>query len=1450
MISYNDQFNVTRGLIQHYIDLCKQYKLDYTHEADGHLPLALEELKTIILTSIKQANFNEREHLYQIMWFAKIPDKEVLLTLLKGLLDALNEPLQKPHILQVFVFVFQQSVKALLEVLWLADLVKPMAGLIETCAKMLTPGNIPYLSTALAELNLLFDEMIKCSVRLADQYKEQLTQLATAAKEIARQARQERAYELLDKITYTKAALAILTKKDPKDLAFGALALVDTTVGTVASLASSMATFGASSITLIKDAARLAIQMRELSKAYPSLPEIKEWYGFVQNIRQLIALNVLTEKLVPDITPDEIAKLWKNFEDNLFAAISKNGEKLYFNISLLSGLAHVVESLSNLILLGNRAESLAVSIATQETIVALTVSIYHLKLKKSGLKRRVVKTHKDLIANLKIRIEIYLQAFAQLPAQDHVISLNKVLVLTKSVPENCQVAEQVRLLLNKFKSEQDSFVFTSNLVFQAWEQSLSCSYVYYKLLQRSRNELTKAVPVGQSAVKQKALYMKPMCREGQEKNSASGDLRDYLNKFLSSKQRVLWLLGDPGSGKTFAAHELTEQLLDEYEPGKYLPVLITLPSYSEPQCCLRTLFSEILHGHDGYLEIMSNIKQDNNQPLVFIFEAYDEVFTTEPFDVYSGASLQSNHLEDWPNIKVFITVRTNYKPDEKSFKRLLLSCPPEQQAIIYLEPFNKTQIGWYLENFLTLTEKKKPEDSRLDRLMRKIMQPAIKSLAQNPLLLSYLVEELALLDEEMTQSIRLRLYDRLLIGWFERAAKKLKNDTLTLDVIEEFFKELAFRMFKQETITAPDLTQRTEFLKFWNTDRLVIRNLFGDPNFEKLLHGLPLKRVMQLPEAHEHQESKAKAQPQHVEHQHKGYRFIHDTIRTYYLAKYLFDQLKRDDQATKMNEEISIDKYATSFRDTGIMQTPDSDDVLDTLVELIKCSDSKSKIVRKLDSLLENGSTHARAWGLSVLTRGKFISFYRKNLSGVRMPYANLEGGDFPYTDFSNSDLDHARIKDAHICGANFFRASFAGATISGESTSYYPKKIIIDHKKRWVVSYDSNNVLAIRELGTGTLVSTKSFQDNIVDIALVHSVHDIAVLTERSKSKRSALHFYQLNQDKLLVVSKREPPRLASKSWALIPLPGVKTLCWSYHNKLVSYNLDKKRKTVRKLDSSNEITVKKIVIHWRRLACLLSNHRVAVYRRDDLLAIDQTQELKSMLLLNPKHDPIRDIALCTSEQTRLRVLMAKEQKIVIANFKFDESGAKVCQSLQRIESTAMYLACCGFNYVVWACNHQPEPTPEQRQRSNMFFRKLDEDFTTKHDYDHDPDSIALLGHADAVTDMKAYEAEDKQMLISAGEDGVIHRWELDTKNNSWELIWRSGIGLHARGCKIEGASLSKENGEKLKAFGAIGQYKPLNSPQPNPHIPGDPLPPSQPVNKSPDIYISSEQPIEPEFDY
>ena len=1459
MFNYDDQFNTVQGLIKHYDKLCKHNKTTYTHETES-LPASLQELREIILMSMGkenkvQAKFTDKEHLYQIMWFAKIPDKDVLRTLLNGLLDALNKPLQQPHILQVFVFVCQQSDKTLLEDLWLGDLVEPIIRLIEACAKIVTPDNTSRVSTALTELNLLFDEMVKRSVKLADQYKKRLKQLTATSKEIVKYGKQEKFYELSDKIAYAQVALtavpSYLTRKEKLDLVFDTIAVVGHTLELVAAGLALPVTFGLSSILLIKDAALLANQVRELSKDYPDLTETKKWYGFVQNIRQLIALNVLNEKQVPDITPDEMTQLWNNFETKLFSAISEEGKKIHFNISLLPGLVHVVESLANLILLGNRAESLAVSIATQETIIDLILSIYHLKVKKGVLKGRFVKTYKDLITNLKTRIEIYLQAFARLPAQDHVIESIKVQALATSLPEVKQVAEQqiagqITSLLNKFKTGQDTLLFTSNLVHQAWEKSLSYSYVYYKLLLHSRNELTKAVLDRQNAIKQKALYVKPMCREDHKSNSASDYLRTRLNTFLAptSNQRVLWLLGDPGSGKTCATHELTEQLLDEYEPGKYLPVLITLPSYNEPQHCLRTLFSEILHGHGDYLKVMSNIKQDNNQPLVFIFEAYDEVFTTEPFDVYSGAraNLQSNHLEDWPNIKVFITVRTNYKPDEKSFKRLLRNCPPEQQAIIYLEPFNKTQIGWYLENFLTVTEKKKPENSRLDRLMRKIMQPAIKSLAQNPLFLSYLVKELALLDEEMTQSIRLSLYDRLLTRWFERAEVKLKNDALTLDVIEEFVKELAFRMFKQQTVTAPDLTYRTEFLRFWNTEEPVIQNLFENPDFKKLLHGSPLKRVMQLPEAQAQQQQTDKR---------KGYKFIHDTIRTYYLAKYLFDQLISPD--FNVAEDISINDCITSKSHAdntyaGVMQTPSCDEVVDFLVELINSSESKDRLTNRMYELMQNNNKHYNALCLSVLIRGDFQSFYRKNLSRLNMSYANLNGGVFQHTDFLNSIFDHANLNGVLVGNARFNGASFRNVTLSVNSSGNYPIKVAINGEKKWVISYDSINDLAIRNLVTGEVVSTKSFQDNIADIALLQKTHEIAVLTKRSESAHRILHFYQLNEANSLAISNRESERLPSEVSALISFPSVEALCWSCHNELVWYNLANQQKTVRKVHANREITVRKTVVHWRRLASLLSNHRVAIYKRDDLLAIDQNQELKLMLLLNPNQDPIEDIALCTSGQTWLRVVMAKEQRIVIANFKFDENGEKVGQSLHRIESKAMYLAFCGFDYVVWARNHDSNPTPEQRQRSNMFFKKLDMDCATKkHDYNHDPNSMALLGHAEAVTDI-ASEAEDRMTFVSAGEDGVIHRWELDTENNSWKVLWRSSIGLHARGCVIEGASLSEEDGEKLKAFGARGQYDPLDIPPPPPHV--DPVPLPQPEDELPDIGLTPDQPIEPDFDY
>ena len=1500
MFKYDDQFDTAQGLIRHYIKLCEYYGLKYTHEAGEALPADLKELRTIITSAMEKASFTEQDHLYQIMWFAKIPDQKILYTLLDGLLEVLTKPLQQPYILQAYVFACQQSDKALLKTLWLGKLLKPMEDLIEACAEIIAQDNISCLNTALTELNLLFDEMVKRGVKLADQYKKQLKQLPTTTKEIVKHGKQEKFYELSDKITYAKMALnsipSYLTREEKWELAFETIAVVGNALELVAAGLALPVTFGLSGIIFIKDVALLAKQVRELSKAYPSFTKTTEWYGFVQEVRQLIALNVLTEKQVPGITDEEITQLWVNFEDRLFNAIGENSEKIHFNISLLPALVHVVESLSNLILLGNRAESLALSVCSQKKIVGILTSIFFMSKKKRSLGplKSPINTNKEPIANLKDRIRIYLQTFAKLPAKDHVISKKNVRELAVSVPKNKQLIDQVTMLLNRFKMGQDSLLFTSNLVHRAWEQSLSCSFVYSKLLLYSRKEIAKAMPTGQSAIKQEELYIKPNCRELNGEHSDSYDLRARFDTFLAStnNQRVLWVLGDPGSGKTLAALQITEQLLDEYQPGKYLPVLITLPNVSEPMRCLRIRFNEILLGHGEYLRVMDKIRTDRNQPLVFIFEAYDEVFMNESFDVYSGTDEQSNHLEEWPNIKVLITVRANYKSDERSFKELLQHCPSDQQAIVYLEPLQESQIRWYLERFLTVSEEKKPKRSRLDSLMSKIMQPAIRTLVQNPLFLSFLVKDLALLDEKMTQFIRLSLYNCLLKQWFTRAKGKLKKDkTVTPDVIEAFVEELAFRMFKQETVAAPDLTHPTKFLKFWNGRDPAIRELFDIP-FEKLLHGSPLKRVMELPEVQTLQGGDG--QTRQWQDQHKGYKFIHDTFRTYYLAKYFFKQLIKpnfdvandistDDCITsskgtgvmqtlnsdevvdflveliqygisreKLTDKMyTLDDCITSSKGTGVMQTLNSDEVVDFLVELIQYGISGEKLTDKMYTLLERNNVHYNALCLSVLTRGGFRPFYRENLSGLDMSHAKLRGGVFQYTNFSGSTLDHVDLGGTYVGGANFNGASLEGATISIKTSACYPIKVVIDDEKRWLVSYDSNNELAMRELATGKLVGTRASRDNIMDIALVNKTHNIAVLTSRGGSKRRKLNFYQLSEKNELVVAQ-EPQDLSSKATALISLPDSEALCWSRRNELVYYNLTNRAKFVHKVASSSKVTVKKIAFHWERLVWLLSDNKVAVFEKKQL-TVDQSQEIKAILCLNKNRDYIRDIAICTRGQTQLRVLMAKEQKIIIANIQLDEKERKVVvvgQSLQRIESTAMYSTFCGFDYVIWACDHGFESIAEQRRRTNMFFRRLNIDFATKYDYNHDSDSIALLGHADTVTDMKSYEVRGKQTLISAGEDGVIHRWELDTANNSWKLIWRSGIRLHARGCEIEGAKLSEENGDRLKALGARGQYERLldvqvanNAPAPNV------LPLPQPVNP-PDIAVTPDQPVEIEFDY
>lgn len=179
------------------------------------------------------------------------------------------------------------------------------------------------------------------------------------------------------------------------------------------------------------------------------------------------------------------------------------------------------------------------------------------------------------------------------------------------------------------------------------------------------------------------------------------DLEIRVQEFLQSSQRVLLLLGTAGSGKSTFNRFIEKRLWQDYEPGKRIPLFISLPSISHPETDLLTKHFTRLGFSSREIAILKA-----KYSFVFILDGYDEME-----DVIKERMLvnlyQTNHLEDW-DARTVIACRTDCSVIKTgNYSQYFVPFQQEKrQGDLLLElttvPFSDVQVEAYINKYLAI----------------------------------------------------------------------------------------------------------------------------------------------------------------------------------------------------------------------------------------------------------------------------------------------------------------------------------------------------------------------------------------------------------------------------------------------------------------------------------------------------------------------------------------------------------------------------------------------------------------------------------------------------------------------------------------------------------------------------------------------------------------------------
>ncbi|MCX8565749.1 MAG: WD40 repeat [Glomeribacter sp. 1016415] len=538
-----------------------------------------------------------------------------------------------------------------------------------------------------------------------------------------------------------------------------------------------------------------------------------------------------------------------------------------------------------------------------------------------------------------------------------------------------------------------------------------------------------------------SLYVAPEGKAvGSGESGERFDLRHKLNAFLESDKKVFLLLGEAGSGKSTFNRYLARDLWKKCEQAdrnedESIPVFIQLTTLKDPN---ENLLTEYFTEEGFSKEQIQQLRQ--NHRFIFILDGYDEI------KYRHSAFYTNNKLDKW-DAKVIISSRPEYLGPSYQSKFY-----PAGQARAFeeceLAPFSKTAIGGYVENYFSHAKPK----WNVAQYQSALSHSDLQALIGNPFLLKIVLEVLPSLSSKEGSSnrnsyTRTALYEQFAKNWFGRSQSRLQGIRLTekeretFDRLAEegfiqhgihFSQEFALALYKKQaqvaTYSAGKANEAQEWGRFLSN---------ADEKTRLLRFNAPLSR------------------------QGGQYRFIHKSVRDYFVARALWEELAAGDKIEVFSwfNRLNIvnDPAILQFLAERVRQEPQ----LETrLLSVVEQSKGKGGIQ------FERGAANA----LTALIKAG-VQLINKNFSGIRVCGADLSYGVFDHTKFEGADLRRVNWSGAWLRGVNLNEADLAELEL-GERPSLKVKKSL------FACSYSLDGQwLAVAEKYNVNLYETKNLR-------------------------------------------------------------------------------------------------------------------------------------------------------------------------------------------------------------------------------------------------------------------------------------------------------------------------------------------------------------------------------------
>ncbi|KAG0287164.1 hypothetical protein BGZ96_008882 [Linnemannia gamsii] len=512
------------------------------------------------------------------------------------------------------------------------------------------------------------------------------------------------------------------------------------------------------------------------------------------------------------------------------------------------------------------------------------------------------------------------------------------------------------------------------------------------------------------------LYIPPMAKANlQAPDDELFPLMENVQEFLASDRQVMLILGDSGSGKSTFNQRLEYLLCTEYKRGGPIPLFINLAAIDNPQ---QDMVSKQLQFYNFNDDQILELKL--HRQLVLICDGYDE--SQQMVNLHRTNSL--NQPGQW-NTKMIISCRTQYLGQSyldrfrpQSTNRYKLA--PQgvfQEAVI--APFSRKQIQDYVEKYVPLEPRTLCTHNYMYML---ITIPHLMDLVRNPFLLLLALEALPDITKDTNdlstiKIVRVQLYDTFVDHWLNVNKRRLRSNALseedydTLEKLEEagftamgvdYSRRLASAMYNYQ-----DGKVIVKYVHLQDKATWRVKFFGPDPEVRLLREASPLTRSGSY------------------------YQFLHRSMLEYFFSCTVAGSrsLEPDDE---LHSQSSFDSFGVRLLDpacplfTRDLLTESS--VIQFLSERVQENPSfKTQLLNVIKSSKSDVSlAMAAANSITILVKAGMV-FRRHDFRGIRIPGADLSGGQFDSAQFQEADLTNVNLGMSWLRNADFSNACMEG---------------------------------------------------------------------------------------------------------------------------------------------------------------------------------------------------------------------------------------------------------------------------------------------------------------------------------------------------------------------------------------------------------------------------------------